>query len=103
MVRVLLLLLIVSPAAFALDPSRAISQYGHMMWTLQAGELPGTPTTMGQTTDGYLWVGTRTGLVRFDGIRFVAFSPPEGEALASSRILSVRGGRDGSLWIGTRA
>jgi signal transduction histidine kinase/ligand-binding sensor domain-containing protein len=103
MARALLSLLFFAPAAFALDPSRAISQYGHTMWTLQAGEIPGTPTAMGQTIDGYLWVGTRTGLVRFDGIRFVAFSPPEDESLSSSRILSLRGGRDGSLWIGTRA
>jgi signal transduction histidine kinase/ligand-binding sensor domain-containing protein len=98
-----LLLLLSVPAAFALDPSRAISQYGHMMWTLQDGVLPGAPTSVAQTTDGYLWVGTRTGLVRFDGVRFVPFSPPEGEKLHSSRILALRGTSDGSLWIGTRA
>jgi signal transduction histidine kinase/ligand-binding sensor domain-containing protein len=97
-----LLLLLGAPAAFALDPSRLISQYGHTMWTLQDGGLPGTPTAMAQTADGYLWVGTRNGLVRFDGVRFVPFAPPEGEELRSSRILSLRGSRDGSLWIGTR-
>ncbi len=99
----LLLLLFAAPAAFALDPSKAISQYGHSMWTLDEGLLPGTPTVMGQTTDGYLWVGTRTGLVRFDGVRFVPFTPPQGEALRSSRILALHGSSDGSLWIGTRA
>ena len=70
-----LLLLLGAPAAFALDPSRLISQYGHTMWTLQDGALPGTPTAMAQTADGYLWVGTRSGLVRFDGVRFVPFTP----------------------------
>ncbi|MEJ0087959.1 MAG: histidine kinase [Pseudomonadota bacterium] len=101
--RVLLSFLLAAPAAFALDPTKAITQYGHSMWTLDAGLLPGTPTSMAQTTDGYLWVGTRTGLVRFDGVRFVPFSPPQGEALRSSRILSLLGSADGSLWIGTRA
>src|SRR5882724_9389753 len=99
----LLLFLLGAPAAFALDPSRLISQYGHTSWTLQEGVLPGTPTVMAQTADGYLWVGTRTGLVRFDGVRFVPFSPPKSEELHSSRILSLRGSSDGSLWIGTRA
>ena len=100
---VLLSMLLAAPAAFALDPTKAITQYGHTTWTLDAGLLPGTPTSMAQTTDGYLWVGTRTGLVRFDGVRFVPFSPPQGEALRSSRILGLRGSSDGSLWVGTRA
>jgi signal transduction histidine kinase/ligand-binding sensor domain-containing protein len=99
----LLSVLLLTSSAFALDPSRAISQYGHAMWTLDEGLLPGTPMAMAQTTDGYLWVGTRTGLVRFDGVRFVPFEPPPGEALRSSRILALRGTSDGSLWIGTRA
>ena len=99
----LLLFLLGAPAAFALDPSRLISQYGHTSWTLPEGVLPGTPTVMAQSADGYLWVGTRTGLVRFDGVRFVPFSPPKGEALHSSRILSLLGSSDGSLWIGTRS
>jgi PAS domain S-box-containing protein len=40
--------------------------------------------------------------MRFDGVRFVAWGPPEGKALPSSRINSLLGARDGSLWIGTR-
>ena len=57
---------------------------------------------MVQTTDGYLWIGTRSGLVRFDGVRFVPFTPPPGQQLISNRILSLCAGTDGSLWIGTR-
>ena len=98
----LLLFLLVAPAAFALDPSRAISQYGHTVWSVQDGFLPGAPTEMVQTTDGYLWIGTRSGLVRFDGVRFVPFTPPPGQQLISNRILTLWAGSDGSLWIGTR-
>jgi signal transduction histidine kinase/ligand-binding sensor domain-containing protein len=99
----LLSVLLFAPVTFALDATHAISQYGHTMWTLQEGALPGVPLDMAQTTDGYLWVGTRAGLVRFDGVRFVPFTPPRGEELLNSRVLSLRAARDGSLWIGTRA
>jgi signal transduction histidine kinase/ligand-binding sensor domain-containing protein len=88
--------------AFALDPSRLISQYGHRAWKLQDGVLPGAPTAMAQTADGYIWIGTRSGLIRFDGVRFVPFTPGNGQALHSNRILSLRGSTDGSLWIGAR-
>jgi len=99
----LLSLLFIAPVTFALDADRSITQYGHTMWTLQEGVLPGAPTDMAQTTDGYLWVGTRGGLVRFDGVRFVPFTPPKGEELLTLRIMSLRAASDGSLWIGTRA
>lgn len=79
-----------------------ISQYGHSVWTVQDGYLPGAPMEMAQTTDGYLWIGTRGGLVRFDGVRFVPFRASDGGTLRSNRIISLRAGRDGSLWIGTR-
>jgi signal transduction histidine kinase/ligand-binding sensor domain-containing protein len=101
--RAILVLLLIAPTAFALDPSRAISQYGHSVWTVQEGFLPGAPMDITQTTDGYIWIATRGGLVRFDGVRFVPFTPPPGKKLRSNRILSVGAGRDGSLWIGTRA
>jgi PAS domain S-box-containing protein len=58
---------------------------------------------MAQTTDGYLWIGTQAGLMRFDGVRFVSWRPPEGSELPSSRINSLLGARDGSLWIGSSA
>ena len=54
-----------------------------------------------QTTDGYLWIGTNLGLVRFDGVHFAQWNPPDGERLLDSRIFSLQGAHDGSLWIGT--
>jgi len=96
-------LLLVAPSVHALDPSRQVSQYGHTAWTLQDGVLPGAPTAMAQTADGYLWIATRGGLVRFDGVRFAPFAPPAGEKLRTTRILTLRAASDGSLWIGTRS
>jgi signal transduction histidine kinase/ligand-binding sensor domain-containing protein len=90
----------ITPVA-ALDTSRQISQYGHTAWRMEDGVFGGTPNAIAQTTDGYIWIGTQAGLVRFDGVRFVSWRPPEGNELPSTRITSLLGGRDGSLWIGT--
>ena len=103
MSRNILLLLIVlnSIAALALDPDLRMSQYAHTSWRLQDGVFNGIPTAIVQTPDGYLWIGTTSGLMRFDGVRFVPWTPrPEGPALAQA-VYSLGAGRDGSLWIGS--
>ena len=88
-------------SAAALDPDRQISQYAHTAWRIQDGFFTGTPQAITQTKDGYLWIGTEGGLVRFDGVRFVPWTAPDGKQLPSSRIHSLLGANDGSLWIGT--
>jgi signal transduction histidine kinase/ligand-binding sensor domain-containing protein len=85
---------------WAVDPSRHISQYGHTAWRIQDGVLSGAALAVTQTTDGYLWIGTRAGLMRFDGVRFVPWASPDGTHLPSSEVVSLLGARDGSLWIG---
>ncbi len=97
----LLLFLFAVNWVWAVDPSRHISQYGHTAWRIQDGFLSGAAVAVTQTTDGYLWIGTRVGLVRFDGVRFVPWTPPDGTHLPSSSVASLLGARDGSLWIGT--
>jgi len=88
-------------SAAALDPQWAISQYGHTAWRVQDGVFNGTPNVIAQTSDGYLWIGTESELVRFDGVRFVPWTPPGGKSLPSSSIYSLLGADDGSLWIGS--
>ena len=85
----------------ALDPGRQISQYRHSAWRVEDGDFNGSPVVMAQTLDGYLWIGTGTGLIRFDGVRFVPWTPPAGQRLLDPRVFSLLGARDGSLWIGT--
>ena len=93
--------LILCSSALALSPDRRISQYAHTAWRIQDGFFSGTPQTITQASDGYLWIGTEAGLVRFDGMSFVPWTSSNGEALPSSRIHSLLGTSDGSLWIGT--
>ena len=97
----LTLLLVFIRAACALNPSQEVSQYGHTVWRIQDGVFPGAPQSITQTADGYLWIGTSAGLIRFDGVRFVRWSPPEGTSMQS--IISLLGGQDGTLWIGAEA
>ena len=92
--------LIAPPRALALDPDRRISQYGHTVWRIQDGAI-GPPTNIAQTTDGFLWITTAQGLMRFDGVRFMLWQPPQGQNLPGTHFSAVFGSRDGSLWIGT--
>lgn len=89
--------------AWALDPDRRISQYGHKAWRISDGDLSSEPYRITQTRDGFLWIGTADGLLRFDGARFVRWSPPDGPPDGKDRqapVAALLGARDGSLWIG---
>ena len=92
--------MVLCPRAPALDPSLDLTQYTHTAWTAPEG-LKGSTRSIVQTPDGYLWLGTEFGLVRFDGARFVPWSPPTGQHLPSPNILALLATRDGTLWIGT--
>ena len=90
-----------APGARALDPSLHITQYAHRSWTVREGFTKGPMVAIAQTTDGYLWLGTGAGLLRFDGVRAVPWVPPEGARLPSPGVHSLLTGHDGTLWIGT--
>jgi len=90
-----------SPAAFALETSLDISQYAHTAWRVRDGFTKGTISAIAQTPDGYFWLGTEFGLLRFDGVRAVPWQPPPGQRLPSASIFSLLAARDGTLWIGT--
>jgi len=87
--------------AFALDPSRTLTQYGHTAWRIQDGYFLSSPRAIAQTKDGQLWIGGEGGLLRFDGVQFSPWKAPDGQPLPDVRIISLLGASDGSLWIGT--
>ena len=86
---------------FALDPSHDVSQYGHKTWNNRDGFPKDIIHAIVQTPDGYLWLGTEFGLVRFDGVRAVPWQQPADQHLPSNKIQSLLVARDGTLWIGT--
>jgi ligand-binding sensor domain-containing protein/signal transduction histidine kinase len=78
------------------------SEYSVDPWETAEGDkgLPqNSVVSIAQTHDGYLWLGTFNGLVRFDGVRFVVFDAINTPELASSRITFVYADRSGALWI----
>ena len=86
---------------YALDPSLDVTQYAHTAWIFREGFAQGQVTSIAQTPDGYLWLGTEFGLLRFDGVRSVPWHPPVDRRLPNSWIRSLLAAPDGTLWIGT--
>jgi len=74
-----LLLFFSAGSASAVDPSKLLSQYGHTAWRIQDGYFSGQLTSLAQTVDGYLWIGTVNGLFRFDGVRFLPMTRLAGQ------------------------
>jgi len=70
-------------------------------WENDDGLPQNSIISMKQTRDGYLWMGTINGLVRFDGRRFTVFNEDNTPGLGSSPIVSLFEDRRGNLWIGT--
>jgi diguanylate cyclase (GGDEF)-like protein len=93
--------LLLESSAFALDPGRALTQSRLSAWTDESGLPQATIDAMVQTADGYLWIGTEEGLVRFDGMRFVVSDRQSAPALRSPFISSLYEAPDKTLWIGT--
>src|ERR1700751_6017219 len=75
------------------------SDYNVRLWQMEDGLPNNTVQAIAQTRDGYLWVGTREGLARFDGVKFQTVDLIPGHASLS--ISSLHQSHDGSLWIGT--
>lgn len=99
-VGALLLLILFHGAASALDPTKAVTQYGHDLWQVEEGLPNSAVYAIAQSTSGYLWAGTQGGLARFDGARFTIFDKGNTPAITDF-IWSIKPDRDGSLWVGT--
>ena len=85
--------------ALALDPNRLPLQYIREQWTTEPRFPGGVVNGIAQTTDGYLWIGTDRGLIRFDGFNFRPVSLTSIAVAANVSILQVLTDAGGKLWI----
>ncbi|GAA3766832.1 sensor histidine kinase [Terriglobus aquaticus] len=77
----------------ALESDAQLSQLGHTAWRIRDGAFKGAVNGVTQTADGFLWIATDNGLLKYDGVRFTQ--------VGSGTILALQAAQDGSLWFGT--
>lgn len=91
------------PAAVGASTNAAASAgFAVENWQAEQGLPRSTITAIAQTSDGYLWLGSPYGLIRFDGVRFVLFEEQAAQELGRGEVRDLHATADGTLWIGTR-
>jgi signal transduction histidine kinase/ligand-binding sensor domain-containing protein len=85
----------------ALEPTTPLANYGHQSWGMENGLPQNTVQALAQTRNGFVWLGTEAGLVRFDGNSFAVFDKNSTPALPGNDVRCLLETRDGALWIGT--
>src|SRR6201997_535560 len=85
--------------AHTLDPNRLPTQYVREQWTTETRFPGGAVNGIAQTADGYLWIGTDRGLIRFDGFNFRPVSFTSIVAASNAPILQLLTDAGGKLWI----
>lgn len=92
---------LVALPASALDPGRRLTQYIQRIWQARQGLPQSSIVAIYQTRDGYLWLGTDDGLVRFDGVRFTSPEDLDGLSLPKVPVRQIAEDSRGGLWIAT--
>jgi PAS domain S-box-containing protein len=100
--EVCLFLALACSCAAALDSDRTLAQFAHTAWGPKDG-APGAIHVLAQSANGYLWLGTGTGLYRFDGVAFERYQPQSGGPFPALRVTSLLALTNGDLWIGFRS
>jgi signal transduction histidine kinase/ligand-binding sensor domain-containing protein len=81
-------------------PAVTWAQYQFDHWTTEHGMPQNSVLAITQTREGYLWLATYNGLVRFDGVRFTVFDKNNTPAFKTSRFTELFGDAAGALWLG---
>jgi ligand-binding sensor domain-containing protein/tRNA A-37 threonylcarbamoyl transferase component Bud32 len=87
---------------FSLDSQKKISQYVNRQWKEADGMSVSMITSLAQTGEGYLWIGTQGGLIRFDGVKFLKFNTQNTGEIKVNYINTLFADSGNMLWIGTR-
>ena len=90
-------------AVQSVDFDPPIRQYLHTAWTQYEGSPLPAINAIVQTRDGYLWLATDSGLLRFDGVRFTPLDAAENDRMPSHAVRRLLASSWGGLWVGTDA
>lgn len=94
-----LLLVLAFPAwLLALNPARALQDYNIQAWFIEHGLPSNKVRGIVQSRDGYLWLATSQGIVRFDGDRFTTFNRSTHPVIQGTDFFAAVEARDGTLW-----
>ncbi len=77
------------------------TQYVSSNWDMEDGLPQSSINSIIQTNDGYIWLGTFGGLVRFDGVAFTVFDRSNSKGMLNDRILQIYYSPKGTMWLST--
>src|SRR5258707_8657855 len=97
--RVLACFSVLLALSFCTTTARAQYRFDH--WTADNGLPQNSVRDIVQTRDGYLWLATLDGLVRFDGVHFTVFNKSNSPGIVSNRFLQLYEDGQGDLWAST--
>ncbi|MCP5048617.1 MAG: hypothetical protein GY940_15715, partial [bacterium] len=86
---------------YPLDPNKKIDHYVHDAWGIEQGMPENSVNAIVQSADGYLWLGTEEGAVRFDGVDFNTFNKRNVPQMTGNFIMALCAGSSGNLWLGS--
>jgi diguanylate cyclase (GGDEF)-like protein len=95
------LVVVVALASTSAGAGTPLSSYVCRNWSTRDGLPQVSVQAIVQTHNGFLWLGTQEGLVRFDGVKFTVFDKKNTPEFRHSDVRALCPGRDGRLWVGT--
>ena len=101
LIAVCLFLLTISATSGAVDAGQELSELNHTVFS-SLDNSPGNVTAIGQTRDGYLWIGTSVGLFAFDGARFTRPRLDSPQDKLNGDISTIFVDKNDDLWVGIR-
>ena len=92
---------VANATAQSMNRNDVFGRYQQINWQERDGLPQNTVVAIAPTRDGYVWMGTYEGAVRFDGVRFTLFNPSTTTGIGNSMVTSLLERRDGTLWLAT--
>ena len=89
------------PKGWALNPDRSMTQYMQSVWTTKEGLPSDNLMDVVQDENGFIWIGSYEGLIRFDGVAFKVITKYTHPGFESTSARIIHQSQQGDMWIGT--